>query len=195
VPPFRLILASQSPRRKALLKSLGIRMLVKTPKIIESLKPAESPVGFSKRMAREKAQAAAARYPEDWILGADTIVVLDRKILGKPKNLKEAAAFLTALSGRTHRVITSFCLLNRHQNLQLDKSVVTSVSFKPLTPHEIEWYVAGREPLDKAGAYGIQEKGAFLIKRINGSYTNVVGLPLAEVVEALEACTRFRLGR
>jgi septum formation protein len=192
-PPFFLILASASPRRKALLKDLGLRLKIVPPEVREIPRPKEDPVSFAKRMAEEKAGIVSSLYPEQWILGADTVVVLGEKILGKPEDSQEAKRFLQLLSGETHQVITGFCLKNRTLNRSLIQSVSTRVGFKSLSPEEIDWYVRTGEPLDKAGAYAIQGKGAFCVKKIRGSYTNVVGLPVAEVMQALEKVAGFRL--
>ncbi len=188
--PFLLILASESPRRKALLKDLGLRLKIVPAEVREIPRPKEDPVLFSKRMAEEKADIVSSLYPDQWVLGADTVVVLGEKMLGKPKDSQEAKKFLHLLSGETHRVITGFCLKNRALNRSLIKSVSTRVHFKSLSSEEIDWYVQTGEPLDKAGAYAIQGKGAFCVKKISGSYTNVVGLPVTEVLEALEKVCR-----
>jgi septum formation protein len=191
--PFSLILASGSPRRKALLNDLGFRLKIIPADVREIPRPKEDPVLFSKRMAEEKAGLVSSLYPEQWVLGADTVVVLKDKLLGKPKDSQEAKRFLRLLSGETHQVITGFCLKNRALNRSFIQSVSTRVSFKSLSPEEIDWYVHTGEPLDKAGAYAIQGKGAFCVKRIQGSYTNVVGLPVTEVLEALKKYAGFRL--
>ena len=192
-PPFLLILSSGSPRRKALLKDLGLRLKIVPADVREIPRPKEDPVLFSRRMAEEKTEIVSSLYPEQWVLGADTVVVLGKKILGKPKDSQEARRFLRLLSGETHRVITGFCLKNRALNRTLIQSVSTRVSFKSLSLEEIDWYVRTGEPLDKAGAYAIQGKGAFCVKRIQGSYTNVVGLPVWELLEALEKYAGFQL--
>jgi septum formation protein len=190
---FPLILASQSPRRKALLADLGLRLKIVSPRVAERPGAQESPRAFSRRLAREKAEAAARKYPRHWVLGADTVVVLEKTILGKPAGTREATVFLGRLSGRTHRVITSFCLTRKDSGFSITKSVASAVTFKAVTRNEIDWYVKTGEPLDKAGGYAIQGKGAFLVRKITGSYTNVVGLPVAEVLEALETYAGFRL--
>jgi septum formation protein len=123
------------------------------------------------------------------------VVVLGDKILGKPGRPREAAVFLQLLSGRSHRVITSFCLMKRDLGFSNTRSVASSVCFKTLTRKEIDWYVKTGEPLDKAGAYAIQGQGAFLVRSIKGSYTNVVGLPVTEVLEALVQYAGFQLGK
>ena len=189
-----LILASGSPRRCTLLRDLGLRLKIVPADVREIPHPKEDPVSFSKRMAQEKAGIVSSLHPNQWILGADTVVVLGGKIMGKPKDFQEAKRFLRLLSGETHRVITGFCLKNRALNRSHIQSVSTRVGFKPLSREEIDWYVRTGEPLDKAGAYAIQGKGAFCVKKIRGSYTNVVGLPVTEVLEALKKMAGFRLG-
>jgi len=192
--PFLLILASGSPRRKALLADLDLRLKIVSTKIPEEPEPDESPLSFSKRMARRKTEMVSAVFPQQWVLGADTVVHLGEKILGKPKNSREAKRFLQTLSGKTHQVITSFCLRNRNMNQIIIQSSTTRVSFKSLSVKEIDWYVRTGEPLDKAGAYAIQGKGAFCVKKIRGSYTNVVGLPVTEVLEALIKYAGYTFG-
>ena len=194
-PSFFLVLASGSPRRKALLEDLGLRLKVVSTEIPEVPEPNESPLSFSRRMAREKTEIASAVYFQCWVLGADTVVVLERTLFGKPENSREAKKFLQALSGKTHRVITSFCLKNRALKKTITRSVSTQVTFKPLSPQEIDWYIRTREPMDKAGAYAIQGKGAFCVQKIRGSYTNVVGLPVTEVLEVLGKYAGFQLGK
>jgi septum formation protein len=194
MPLFSLILASESPRRQALLAELGIPFRVVAARVEEVPRAGEPPAVFSKRMAQEKARAVSKQYPEDWVLGADTVVSLGRRILGKPDSLREAKKFLEALNNRTHEVITSFCLINQSLKKALARSVYTRVTFKHFSRWEIDWYLQTGEPLDKAGAYAIQGRGSFLIREIKGSYTNVVGLPLTEVLETLEKNAGFRLG-
>jgi septum formation protein len=194
MPPFSLILASESPRRQALLDDLGIPFRVVAPRVEEIPRVGEPPAVFSKRMAQEKARAAAQLHPNEWVLGADTIVALGKRILGKPDSLREAKKFLEALNNRTHEVITSFCIINHSLKKALARSVYTRVTFKRFSRWEIDWYLGTGEPLDKAGAYAIQGRGSFLVREIKGSYTNVVGLPLTEVLEALEKNAGFRLG-
>jgi len=194
MPPFSLILASESPRRQALLNDLGIPFRIVAAQVQEIPRAGEQPAVFSKRMAQEKARAVSQQYPEDWVLGADTVVSLGKRLLGKPDSLREAKKFLEALNNRTHEVITSFCLINQSLKKALARSVYTRVTFKRFSRREIDWYLQTGEPLDKAGAYAIQGRGSFLVREIKGSYTNVVGLPLTEVLEALEKNAGFRLG-
>jgi len=176
-----------------LLKDLGLDLKIVPAEIPEIPDRYEDPVRFSQRMARGKVDIVSARYPEDWVLAADTVVALHGAVFGKPKHDREAAAFLQALSGKTHRVITSFCLKNVSRGSSVTRSVSTQVTFKELSLQEISWYVQTGEPRGKAGAYAIQGKGAFCVKKIRGSYTNVVGLPVTEVLEALGKYAGFQL--
>ena len=179
VPAGGIILASASPRRRFLLEQAGLKITVVPPAT------PEAPETFVRQMAAGKADEVAYRYPGHWVIGADTIVLIDNTILGKPQSRDQARTMLTRLSGRTHRVLTGFCVCCRAQNRHYCETVRTDVRFKKLSQMEIDWYIASGEPLDKAGAYGIQALGAFLVKSINGSYTNVVGLPVCEVLEFL----------
>jgi septum formation protein len=182
---FSLILASASPRRQELLESAGIHLKIKPSNTDEKFFPGETPEGHVVRLAREKAEAVAKHHPDCWVLAADTVVVADRQILGKPRDAKEAGKMLRLLSGREHRVTTGYCLVHLSKAKRKEAYVTSRVRFKVLSPKEIRWYISTREPFDKAGAYAIQGKGAFMIKKVYGSYTNVVGLPLCEVIEAL----------
>ena len=187
--PFRteadLILASASPRRQAMLQGLGIDFEVIEARIDERPDKGETPQEFVLRAACDKAGAVSVERPSSWVLGADTVVVLDTRILGKPKDSVEALNVLLALSGRQHQVHTGFCLKNQQAQVSVSRVVTTEVKFFQFT-HEIgAAYVATGESLDKAGAYGIQGHGGFLVEGINGSYSNVVGLPLCEVVQEL----------
>ncbi|AKJ65408.1 Maf family protein [Kiritimatiella glycovorans] len=180
---LELVLASGSPRRRRMLKQLGLNFRVAVPAIDEAALAGEGPEAHALRLAAEKARAVAAPG-NAVVLAADTVVAHRGDILGKPSGGREAAAMLRRLSGRTHRVITGVCILAgaREQTF----SVSTEVEFKTLTAAEIERYVRTGEPMDKAGAYGIQGGAAPMVRAIRGSYTNVVGLPLCEVVEGLE---------
>ena len=180
----QIILASASPRRRELLKSLGIPFKVVPSNVEEIALDGEAPVRAAKRLAQAKALAVAQRLPKAVVLAADTIVLLGKEVMGKPKNLSEARRMLKKLSGRTHRVITGFCLLNTEDNRVIKRAVTTKVKMKRITPAELKGYLKSGEPLDKAGAYAVQGIGAFLIESVQGSYSNVVGLPLAEVSEA-----------
>ncbi len=147
----------------------------------------ESPSEIAETCARAKADSISALHPDSWILGADTIVVLDGRIFGKPSGSAEAVEMLQTLGGRVHEVITGMCLIGPGGKLRRKDSVVTRVFFKDLSTREIEAYAGGPEPMDKAGAYGIQGIGAFLVRSVEGSYTNVVGLPLCQTIEWLIA--------
>lgn len=180
-PP--LVLASASPRRQALLASLGLSFEVAPADVPELQAPGEDPGHFVCRAAADKASAIAARRPGAVILAADTDVVLGNTALGKPRDGAEARAMLATLSGRRHHVITGVALRGPTGGEAF--SVRTMVEFRPLAAAEIDWYVATGEPLDKAGGYAIQERGGVFVAGIEGSHSNVIGLPLAETVAAL----------
>jgi len=182
----RLILASASPRRREILSSTGVEFEVIASEVDESFLPGESSGEHVVRLARMKALKAAEEHNDRWVLAADTIVVIDGRILGKPRGHREAEEMLQMLSDREHRVITGYYLIQASSRKSLEGKVVTRVKFKALSSQEIRWYLNTGEPFDKAGGYAIQGKAAFMVKEINGSYTNVVGLPLTEVVEALQ---------
>jgi septum formation protein len=181
-----IILASASPRRQALLQSAGVQVDVIPSRIAEQGVPGESHEEQVRRLARAKAMEVAELHGERWILAADTVVVIEGEILGKPREPREAQRMLERLSGKEHLVTTGFCLLNRSIPDRQEREITTRVQFKVLSPGEIRWYINTGEPYDKAGGYAIQERGAFMVREIHGSYTNVVGLPLCEVLEALE---------
>lgn len=176
-----LLLASGSPRRRDFLVGLGLAHTVQPMAIDETPLAAEPPLAFVRRMAEDKGAAAADLFPEHWVLAADTIVVLEGEILGKPVDMEQAVTMLTRLSGREHLVYTAFSLSCKRRGLAELEHVGSQVVFQPLSPELIQAYVATGEPLDKAGAYGIQGLGGHLVRAIHGSYTNVVGLPLAEL--------------
>jgi septum formation protein len=182
-----LVLASGSPRRKQLLLGLGIEFLVAPSRIDESGtgSTGNSPAQTAKKWACLKAGSVSSQHLDSWILGADTIVALDGRIFGKPSGARDAVDMLKGLSGRVHEVITGMCLLAPGGKVRRSCSVATRVHFRDLSIREVEAYVRTGEPLDKAGAYGIQGIGAFLAKSVEGSYTNVVGLPLCEALEWL----------
>ncbi len=177
-----IVLASASPRRRELLSTLGLTFDVEVPQIDEAPLPNEAARPFVERMAKEKADAAMAD-PQSVVIAADTIVVLDGTILGKPTHEAQAFEMLTGLSGKSHEVITGVCV-RRNSQRQLF-SVVTKVFFRTLEAEEIRAYIASGCPMDKAGAYAIQGGAAHMVRTIEGSYTNVVGLPLCELHEAL----------
>jgi septum formation protein len=181
----KLILASASPRRRDLLAQAGIDPDIIDPcDIDEEFLKGETPLPHVKRLALEKAQAAAAKHKGAFVLAADTIVALGNRVLGKPADEKEARNFLERLSGRRHKVITSVVLAGPDGKIS-QKTVTTSVAFKRLTDKEIDWYLASEEWYGKAGGYAIQGHAGAFVKAINGSYTNVVGLPLLETLSLL----------
>ena len=184
-----LILASGSPRRRMMLETSGIPIkAVRPANIDESRRPGEDPIAYARRLALEKAAAISA--PGDWILAADTVVHIDDAIYGKPESPREARRFLQALSGTWHEVTTAWCLhwgggSPLPTSLKFHEHVTTRVLFRALSDIEIDHYVATGEGVDKAGGYGVQGLGAVLVEEVRGSYTNVVGLPLAPVLAAL----------
>ncbi len=180
-----LILASQSPRRRYLLEQAGLTFKVVPSGIDESGFAMTAPDDYVRQLAAAKADDVAAAHTEAWVIGADTIVLIDGTVLGKPRGRAEARAMLQRLSGRTHQVYTGYSIRCREKDRAFTDAVVTDVTFKRLRPEEIQWYIHTDEPFDKAGAYAIQGLGTFLVRRINGSYTNVVGLPVCEVIEVL----------
>ena len=179
MPP--LVLASTSPRRRWLLEKLGRAFDVLPPEVAELARTGEAPGAFAQRMAEEKAADVAARRADAWILAADTVVALDSEALGKPANAPDAARMLRALAGRAHTVFTGVALLMPGGDRAECMVIATPVVFRPLADAEIRAYLATGEPFDRAGAYAIQGEGAHLIDRVEGSYTNVIGLPLPEV--------------
>jgi septum formation protein len=183
----RLILASSSPRRRELLTQAGFTFEVHPAHIPEDPLPNEDPIAYVVRLAREKAETvfAALNDPAALVLGADTTVTLDNHILGKPTDAADAARMLRLLSGRTHRVITGVALASAQRTEVAAE--VTGVRFLTLSDEEIAAYISTGEPMDKAGAYGIQGRAARWIPRVEGCYFNVVGLPLALVSVMLEA--------
>jgi septum formation protein len=174
-----LILASNSPRRKDLLRQIGVDFSIDPADVDESVLPNESPEGYAVRVALEKARVSAARAGAGIVIAADTIVVLNDEILGKPVNAEDAERMLTLLSGKAHSVITGLAVMDAATGRALTRTSLTRVWFRSLSQQEIASYVATGEPLDKAGAYGIQERGAVFVERIDGCYFNVVGLPLS----------------
>jgi septum formation protein len=180
-----IILASNSPRRRELLSQIGLTFTIAPADVDERTRPGESPVDYAERLAREKARAAAERAGKGIVIAADTIVVVRGDILGKPADAADARRMLAELSGREHEVVTALAVMDAETKRASVKTSVTRVWFRTLTEREIKAYVATGEPLDKAGAYGIQERGALLVERIEGCYSNVVGLPLSLLGEML----------
>jgi septum formation protein len=186
-----LYLASGSPRRQELLTQLGVSFERLLPGIEEQRQPDESAQHYVSRLAREKAQAGVAIAPQDLpVLGSDTIVVLEGEVLEKPRDAGHAAVMLRQLSGQTHQVMTAVALADRQQTI--DCLVMTEVTFRVLSEEDIQGYIASGEPMDKAGAYGIQGLGGCFVRKINGSYHAVVGLPLVETYELLSNFNSLR---
>ena len=193
-PIPHLILASASPRRRELLQQAGVPFTVIPSNTDEQVRPGESPEVYALRVAREKATEVAAHQPGNWVLGADTIVAIDALILGKPRDAEDGLRMLRLLSGQLHRVMTAFALLDPNGHTYTDQIVTSHVQFKMLTDTQIQDYLASGEPFDKAGAYAVQGIGAALVEKVEGSYTNVVGLPLDEVLAVLHSaglCRRY----
>ncbi len=182
----KIILASGSPRRKELMAQAGIDFKIHVADIDESkVDLCMAPENYVCLLSKIKAQAVAANYPDAWTIGADTIVAVDNTILGKPAGHRQAVTMLSRLSNREHSVFTAFTITKPNADDVVTRVVNTRVRFKKLSNDEINWYADTGEPYDKAGGYGIQGIGAFLVKEISGSYTNVVGLPVCELIDAL----------
>ncbi len=189
----RVVLASGSPRRSELLKLIGIPHEVRPANIDETMRPREAPRRHAERLAREKASAIATRDPDRITIGADTVVLINRKVLGKPADVGDAARMLRMLSGREHTVITAVAV-SRGRKLRSAIEEVR-VTFRRLRDDEIEAYIATGEPMDKAGAYGIQGYGATIVERIEGDYFAVMGLPLVRLVGLMtDVGVRYRFG-
>lgn len=181
---MQYILASASPRRKELLGRLGIPFEISVSNADESVPAGTKPVDAAAFTAEKKARAVAANYPDACVIGADTIVVLGDTVMGKPADAADAVKMLTALSGKTHQVMTGVALIQGGKTVTFTQ--VTDVTFYPLSGDEIKAYVASGEPMDKAGAYGIQGLGCTLVEGIRGDYFNVVGLPVARLARAIK---------
>ncbi|MBI2832688.1 MAG: septum formation inhibitor Maf [Chloroflexi bacterium] len=182
----KIILASASPRRKGLLEQIGIQFEVEASDYEEHIDPGLEPHRLARKLSLEKAMVVADRHKNVIVIAADTLGVLDGRILGKPHTESEARRMLETINGKSHSVITGFSIIDTAQNKTLSRSVETKVYIKKLAPSEIEAYVKSKEPLDKAGGYAIQGLGAVIIERIEGDYYNVIGLPLSALAEALK---------
>jgi len=193
VSECRVVLASASPRRRQLLDLIGIAHEVRPANIDETIRPRETPWRHAERLAREKASAVAKRDPDLITIAADTIVVVNRKVLGKPRDAGDAARMLALLSGREH-VVTTAVAVSRGKKLRSAVEEV-QVRFRRLRDDEIEAYIATGEPMDKAGAYGIQGYGATIVERIEGDYFAVMGLPIVRLIGLLrDVGVRYRFG-
>ncbi len=168
-----------------MLRAAGQRFEVEPSRVEERREPWETPVAFAARVAADKAREVASRRPGRWVLGADTMVVSGAEALGKPRDHEDAAAMLDRLSGRTHGVVTAFALVDPEGRVFAERTVRTAVTFRELSRIEIDEYVATGEPMDKAGAYAIQGAAGGFVSEVQGSWSNVVGLPLDEVREVL----------
>lgn len=188
-----VILASASPRRSELLAQVGIKFKTVPASVDETILEGETPEEYVLRLAMEKAKSVARDYENRWVIGADTAVVINGHIFGKPGSVREAREMLEKLSGSTHQVITGFCICNHGKAINIAGKVKTEVTFKELTRDEIDGYVASGEVMDKAGAYAIQGLGSFMVEEIHGSYSNVVGLPVCRVVSELERVGAVKL--
>lgn len=188
--PWHLVLASSSPRRQELLRYLGLPFTTEVPAIEEKRRPDENPLDYVQRNSREKAHIVYQTLPhhQPWaVIGSDTIGVLDDEVLEKPLDTADAERMLARMSGRAHKVLTGLAVVygSGPASAVQQRVIETEVFFKKLTAQEIAYYVGTGEPLDKAGSYGIQGIGGFLVEKISGSYSNVVGLPLVELTEIL----------
>jgi len=180
-----IVLASESTRRVDILRSLGISFSIIPPDIDETKHKDETYREFVERISFEKASKVGNHFPDKWVIAADTIVVLKGKVLGKPQNERDAFNMLKTLRGKWHKVITGYCVLNVLQNITYRDMVETKVFLRHMTDDEIIRYIKTSEPMGKAGSYAVQGKGGYMVKEIKGSYTNVVGLPICEIAEAL----------
>ncbi len=183
----KFILASASPRRVELLGQMGLKFSVIPAHVDEEYADGETPAEHVTRLSEKKSAEVARANPNAWVLAADTVVVLDGNILGKPDDKEDARRMLNTLSARTHEVYTGYCLMNNCADKRVTDFVVSRVKIKALSAAEVEFYLNTDEPYDKAGSYAVQGIGAFMVESIDGSYTNVVGLPLCQVVDLLDS--------
>lgn len=182
---MKFILASSSPRRRELLQSIGLEFEVIPSHVPEVHQEGEAPEEYVARLSRDKASAIAAGHPSRWVIAADTTVYLDETLLEKPTDAQDAKRMLATIAGRTHMVYTGVTLQNAGREYRETRVAETEVRMLPLSDGDIDWYVASGEPLDKAGAYAAQGIGGVFIDSIHGSFTNVVGLPLATLFQML----------
>jgi septum formation protein len=182
----KFILASASPRRMELLRLMGLTFDSITSHVDETFFEGEDPKGHVLRLSAEKARSVSQSHPAAWVMGADTIVVIEGEVLGKPRTADEARGMLSKLSGQRHTVFTGFTIIKKNEDILVSGIADSSVLFRTIEEDEMAWYIASEEPYDKAGGYAVQGMGAFFIRDIQGSYTNVMGLPLCEVVDVLK---------
>ncbi|WP_407536289.1 Maf family protein [Cetobacterium somerae] len=179
-----MILASKSPRRKEILAQLGFQLQIKS-KDIEEISDKVEIVEQIKDISLKKVMAVAVENPKEFVVGADTVVVIDGKILGKPKSEMDAEKMLKSLSGKNHEVITAYTLINLEKNIKITNSVESTVYFKQISDEEIEWYIKSGEPMDKAGAYGIQGLGSIFVDKIDGDFFAIMGFPINHFIKTL----------
>ncbi|MDU1909920.1 Maf family protein [Fusobacterium sp.] len=179
-----MILASKSPRRKEILEDTGFKIKIKSTQM-EEISDKISLTDKIMDIARKKTMIIAEQYPDEFVVGADTVVELDGKIIGKPINKSDAFNTLKMLSGRKHNVITAYSLINLSKKIDITDYDITKVSFRELSDNMIKWYISTNEPMDKAGSYGIQGKGAIFVNGINGDFFNVMGFPIGKFVEKI----------
>ena len=187
-----MILASKSPRRKEILENLGIKIEIDVPDI-EEISDKENIRDMIEDIAYKKCMAVASNRKNEFVTAADTVVVVDNEILGKPVSEKNAREMLMKLTGREHEVITGFCMINIEKNISIISSDITEVKFKTITEEELDWYISTKESLDKAGAYGIQGNGAVLVEGIKGDFFNVMGFPLHKFIRKTEEKTGLKI--
>lgn len=180
-----MILASKSPRRKEILENFGFNLQIKT-KEIEEVSSKENIIEKIKDISNKKAYEVANENKDDFVISADTIVSINDKILGKPKNQEDVYNMLRELSGKSHEVITAFSIININKNICYSDAEITKVFFNEITDAEIKWYIETKEPFDKAGSYGIQGKGALFVNKIEGDFFSVMGFPLGKFLRALK---------
>ncbi len=181
---MQIVLASASPRRRELFSWLGLEFDVVVPEVDETIHPGEAPVEFCARISREKAWSVSARMPDSLVISADTIVVSGGQILGKPVDEEQAREHLGLLKGTGHEVYTGYAIIRGEE--RVSRVIRTLVHFRDMSLDEIDWYVSTKEPMDKAGSYGLQGIGSLFISTIEGSYTNVIGLPLSDLYHDLK---------
>ncbi|MCL4353907.1 Maf family protein [Patescibacteria group bacterium] len=182
----KIVLASKSPRRKEILERAGFKFEIKVSEFNESSVSQENPVEFAEKVSKEKAKTVAAQYEDAIVIAADTIIVVDGDIIEKPRSPKHAKEILQKLSGRDHVVITGFTIMDSKAKVLTTRSVQSKVFFREISEEEIDAYVETGEPMDKAGAYGVQEKAGIFLERVEDDFFNVVGLPILAVTEELK---------
>jgi len=180
-----MILASKSPRRKEILEEFGFKLQIITEEVAEESNE-KDPILWAIEIAKKKAEAVSKNNRDQWVLAADTVVVYENEFLGKPKDEKDAFEVLKKLSGKNHQVITGVVFINVEANIEISFADKTEVYFKQLDESEINWYVETKDPLDKAGSYGIQGKGSIFIERIEGDFFNVMGFPISKFYDKLK---------